>query len=134
MALEDGNRFTTENMSSEAASAVLVVQCFWDNLPSMSIPDTDAGIKTSRNNPVPVKGDGINLAEMPGQSVQALSLGDAPDLRSGVITTRHHYITSDLQAPNASLVPDKNVPADALTNVPDPQRRVARAGNSRIRI
>lgn len=62
----------------------------------MSIPNTDASVKTSCDNPVPVKGDGIDLAEMSSQSVQALSLGDAPDLRSGVITTRHHDIASNL--------------------------------------
>lgn len=55
------------------------------DIPSMSVPYSDAGIKTPGHHSLAVEGNGINLTEVAGESVKALTFGNTPNLGGSVI-------------------------------------------------
>lgn len=100
----------------------------------VGIPDADIGIQASGHDTPAVEGDGVDLAEVSLQCLDAAALRDAPDLRSSVVTTRHDNVSLDLEAPDASLVPHKHISAESRSDIPYPQRRIARARYRRVGI
>jgi len=98
-----------------------------DNLPCCSIPYPDTSVQTARSDSHAVKGNSVYLAVMALQSVEAPSLGNAPNLGGSVIATRDYDIALDLQAPDASLVAYKDVPTQTGSYVPHPEGSIARS-------
>lgn len=62
----------------------------------MGIPDANIGIQASGDDPLPVKGDGVDLTKMTLESLNTPSFRDAPDLGHGIITTRNDEVAMDL--------------------------------------
>lgn len=120
MALENGNSFSFIQVSA-------IVRKFARglDLPSVSIPDTHARVKTSSYNSVTIKSDGIYLTEVSRKSMQTSAFGNAPDLGRCVVTPRYDYVTLDFQTSNAGLMTDEDISANALPDIPNPQGSVA---------
>ncbi len=104
------------------------------NIPRGSAPYPDAGVETSGGNADTVKGDGVDLAVVALQGVQASALGYAPHLGHGIVAARDDNIGHDLQTPHTSLVTDEHVSTQARPNVPHAERRIPGTRDGRISV
>lgn len=89
------------------------------NLPCAGVPDPDAGVQTACSDSRTIECDGIDLAVVALQCVQASAFGDAPDFGCCIVTSRYNNISLDLQASDTSLMAHKNISAKASSNIPD---------------
>lgn len=71
-----------------------------------------------------VKGNSVNLAVMPLESMKAPSFRNTPDSGRGIVTTRYDDITLDLQTSDTRLMSNKNIAAVACPDVPNPKRGI----------
>lgn len=65
-------------------------------LPIMRIPYSNASIQAARRNPLPIKGDSVDLAEMALQSPQTLPRRYTPYFGSGIVASGHDQVAMDL--------------------------------------
>ena len=130
MALEDGfacsvcDRISTKEQRKDEIGKVKL-----GHLPIIGIPDTHAGVQTTRSNPHTIKSYCVDLTKMALESAEALSSGYIPYLRRRVVASRNDEIAMDLQASNTSLVAHQDAARGTRRYVPDPQRSIARARN-----
>ena len=81
-----------------------------------------------------VKGDGVDLAIMALEDMDAAPFGDAPYPCGGVVTAGNNNVAPYLEATDTSLMPDEDVSAVTGLDVPNPESRISRAGNGSSRI
>ena len=62
----------------------------------MSVPDTDARVKTTSYDAMTVECYSIYLAEMSAKSMQTTSFRYAPDLGSCIVASRDYNVAFDL--------------------------------------
>lgn len=89
------------------------------NVPIVWIPYSDTCVQAACRDFLPIKGNRVDLAEVPCEGTQALALGYTPNLRCCVVAARHDNITVYLEAPYASLVANQNVLAQTFLEVPN---------------
>lgn len=87
----------------------------------LGIPDPDARVQTPSGDLVAVEGNGVDLAEMAGQSPQASAFGNAPDPCGRVVATRNDKVSMNTKTSHTSLVSDKDILAHAGFDIPDSQ-------------
>lgn len=98
------------------------------------VPDAHAGVETASCDPLSVKGDGVDLAEVAVQCAQAPSLGDTPDPGCRIVATGNYNIAVDLQAPDTGQMANENVLAESGLDIPYPQRCISRPRYRRVGI
>ncbi len=94
------------------------------SLPSVRVPYPDARVEAARCHPLTIKSDGVNVAVVALESVQATALRDAPNLCRRIVAARNQKITLDFQAADARLMADKHILAKTGRDVPYPESRV----------
>lgn len=98
----------------------------------MSVPYSDAGIKTTGHHSLAVKRNGIDLAKVTSESMQASTFGNTPNLGGSVIASRHNNVSLDFQASNTGLVTNQDVPTYTLPDIPHSQVSISRARNGSV--
>lgn len=78
-------------------------------LAGMGVPDAYAGVKTAGSYAFAVKGDGIDLAKMPGKGLETLASRDAPDSGRGIVASGDNQVAVDLETPYTCLMADEDV-------------------------
>lgn len=79
-----------------------------------------------------VKCDGIDLAVVALEGMQASALGDAPNSSSGVVATGNNNIALNFKAADTSLMTHKDITAEARPDIPNSESCVSRARDCRV--
>lgn len=100
--------------------------------PILWVPNPNTGIQTAGCDTMPVKGNSVDLREMPGKRSQTSPFRDAPNPRRRIVAARNHNVPFDLQTSHTRLMAYQNILAESALDVPYPQCCVSRARYSGI--
>lgn len=102
-------------------------QGIWEegSLPVCGVPDAHARVETAGRDALAVKGDGVNLTEVPLESAETAALADAPYPSGGVVAAAYYQVAVYLETSDTTLVSYKNVFAVTSFDVPNAQSSVA---------
>lgn len=98
----------------------------------LRIPNPHTRIQTPRRNPLPIKRNRIDLAEMSMQDLKTLALAYTPYACLGIIGSGGNQITVDFEAPDGGLVANEDLFADSGPHVPDAEGGVPGAGDGGV--
>jgi hypothetical protein len=123
VALQDGEALAGDRVSDVFGKAEERA-C---NSRGAGIPDTDVGVEASSDDTVAIEGDGVDLAEVTLEGLDAATSVDVPDLGRGVVASGDDNVALDLEATDTSSVADEDMAANAVANVPDTKGGIPRA-------
>jgi hypothetical protein len=122
VALQDGEALAGERVSDVFENAGRAC-----NSRGAGVPDTDVGVEASSDDTVAIEGDGVDLAEVTLEGLDAATSVDVPDLGRGVVASGDDNVALDLKATDTSSVADEDMAANAVANVPDTKGSIPRA-------